>query len=95
MTQDPIVAEIQTEFLEANRLNRRWIILEANGQFEVHTHTSDGVAPPSVYPTARRAVARIMQLMNVGPVAPQTWPEEVCVGSVTFDDDGTKQPHPS
>ena len=60
----------------------RWFIVEIDGQYEAHEWTPTGVAPPSTYPTRRAAVARLMQLMRVGPVAPQTHPEEACIGEI-------------
>lgn len=33
-------------------------------------------------PTARQAVARLLQLLDMGPVAPQTTPERVCIGEL-------------
>jgi len=60
-----------------------WAIIEtSDGQFQVYHQTADGVAPPSEYPTKRKAVARLLQLIRTGPVAPQTWPERACIGSV-------------
>lgn len=60
----------------------RWLIVEINGRYEVHVWTVDGVAPPSTYDTKRQAAARLLQLLKIGPVRPQTWPEEVCIGYV-------------
>ena len=50
-------------------------IIETEAGFEVHQWTADSVCPPSVYPTARLAASRILQLLGIGPVAPQTHPE--------------------
>jgi hypothetical protein len=57
-------------------------IVDIDGHFEVHDHTRDGIAPPSVHLTKRAAASRVLQLLAIGPVAPQTWPEDVCIGSV-------------
>lgn len=60
------------------------IFLEAlpQARWRVHEWTPDSVFPPIEYPTKRLAAARVLQLLQVGPVAPQTHPEEVCIGSI-------------
>lgn len=58
------------------------IIEMPNGEFQVYSQDGDGVAPPSEYSTMRKAVARLLQLAHTGAVAPQTWPESVCIGHV-------------
>lgn len=69
------------------RADRVHFIVEIGGHIEVHQHTPNGIAPPSTYNHKRQAVARVMQLMQTGMVAPQTWPEEVCIGFVQSDED--------
>lgn len=60
-----------------------WAIIEMpDGNFQVYNQQADGVGPPTEYPTRRKAVARLLQLLGTGAVAPQTWPEEICVGFV-------------
>ena len=66
------------------------IIEMPSGEFEVYNQTADGVAPPSDYPSMRKAVARLLQLAGTGAVAPQTWPESVCIGHVALRDDSTE-----
>jgi hypothetical protein len=82
MTQDAIVTEIQNEWLEQNRTALRWMIVETPEGYEVHQHSAASVWPPTTYPTKRLAAARLLQLLGIGPVAPQTHPESVCVGYV-------------
>lgn len=83
---DPDIVALQDAFLDKNRRRNRWIVMENDdGYYEVHVHTEDGVAPPSVYPSKRLAVARLMQLLGVGPVAPQMTPEAVEVGNVEIE----------
>lgn len=92
MTHDEEVAEIKTVTFDMFRDSRKvWIIEERGADFIVHTwdgpdakHGS-GVGPASSYPTLRKAASRLMQLLAVGPVAPQTWPEEACIGSISTD----------
>lgn len=55
-------------------------ISQKDGKFYVHKWDKDNVAPVSEYPSAREAAARILQLLHIGPVAPQTWPEMACIG---------------
>jgi hypothetical protein len=77
------VPTIQREHFACWIGRKLWAIVEMpNGNFQVYEQSEDGVAPQSEYPTKRKAVARFMQLMRVGPVAPQTWPEEICIGRV-------------
>jgi hypothetical protein len=46
----------------------RWMIEERNGA---------SIYPSTLKPNAREMIARLMQLANVGPVAPQTTPESI------------------
>ena len=46
---------------------------------------TDGVAPPTVKPSKREVAARLLQLLNIGPVAPQDYAEEVCVGKFEYN----------
>lgn len=79
---DPEIIQMQREWLETHQRFKRWIITEEPDGFWVHCHTEDGVAPPTRYPTKRLAASRILQLLGVGPVAPQDHPEEVCIGHI-------------
>ena len=83
---DSDIVSIQDTWLSENRTNERWIIVERNGQFEVHNHTVDGVAPTTIYPTKRLAAARLLQLLGIGPVAPQDHPEEIGITIVTLEE---------
>lgn len=90
MTPDETIAKIKQETFEVLRQSRRvWMIEERGAEFVVHTWLGDdwkngaGVGPPSSYPTLRKATARLLQLLEIGPVAPQTWPESVCLGTIT------------
>jgi hypothetical protein len=90
MTFDEEIAQIKRDTFDFFKDSRRvWIVEERGAEFIVHDWMGPsyvhgpGVAPASVYPTLRKAAARLMQLFAVGPVAPQTWPEKVCIGSIT------------
>lgn len=58
-------------------------IVEEDGEWVVHQFSETGVSPPSTYPSKRLAAARVLQLMHVGPVAPQTHPETAAIGAFT------------
>lgn len=86
MMQDPEIVSMQSEWNEKWRDRRRWILVEeADGTYSVHQHDLTGVSPPSEYPDKRKAAARLLQLLGIGPVAPQHWPEEVCIGSIEYE----------
>ncbi len=72
---------------------RVWILEESiQGVFAVHRwygttwKNGPGVGPLGVYPTLRKAAARLLQLLGTGVIAPQSWPEQYEIGSVTADD---------
>jgi hypothetical protein len=87
MTIEEEIEHIRQENLSRIALAHRTImIVEIDGKFEVHEHTPTGIAPVSDYPTKQKAAARVLQLLHIGPVAPQTWPEAVCIGTVYSDE---------
>lgn len=90
MSADAEIAEIKREYFDRLCNARQvWIVEECGAEFIVHRWTGGewkngaGVAPPSSYPTLRKTAARILQLFGTGAVAPQTWPERVCIGTIT------------
>lgn len=92
MSQDQEIEQIKRDTFEQFKDARRvWLIEERGAEFVVHSWNGPegefgaGVSPASSYPTLRKAAARLLQLLHCGPVAPQTWPEEVCIGSVSAD----------
>ncbi len=67
------------------RHKRRWIIVEeGDGTYSIHEHSTDGVAPPTIKTNKREVAARLLQLLGIGPVAPQDYPESICIGEVTY-----------
>lgn len=52
----------------------RWTLAEVD--------SVGNIWPTITKPTARAVVARLMQLLEIGPVAPQIEPEQVCIGEV-------------
>jgi hypothetical protein len=91
MTPDETITQIKQETFDVFKTSRAVYFIEERGaEFIVHQWTGDeaqhgpGVGPPSSYPTLRKAASRLLQLLGTGPVAPQTWPEEVCIGTVAI-----------
>jgi hypothetical protein len=88
MTPEENYADITAMQADWNALwrdKRRWIIVEeGDGTYSIHEHMVDGVAPPTVKPNKREVAARLLQLLQIGPVAPQDYPEEVCVGVIDY-----------
>lgn len=80
------ITEMQAEWSRAWRDKKRWIIVEeGNESYSIHEHTSDGVAPPTMKPNAREVAARLLQLLGIGPVGPQDYPESVCIGTIDYE----------
>lgn len=85
MTFEEEIAAIKRDHFDTFSTSKNvWIVEERGADFIVHQWSPGGVAPTSTYPTLRKAASRLLQLFHIGPVAPQTWPEEVCIGSVTL-----------
>ena len=79
---DKEIAEIAEENRNAWAGKRLWCVVEEADGYYVHSHAPDGVSPSSRHGTKREAVARLMQLLHVGPVAPQTHPETAVISNV-------------
>lgn len=58
------------QFKLLERSDGSWLIIESS---------CESVFPQTHKPTARAMIARLSQLLDVGPVAPQSWPEKVCL----------------
>ncbi len=81
--QEDDISGIQADWNARWRNKRRWIIVEeGDGSYSIHEHSKNGVAPPTAKPGKREVAARLLQLLGIGPVAPQDYPEEVCVGVI-------------
>lgn len=61
------------------------VVEREDGTFDVYQQNAGGVAPTSSYPNKRLAASRLLQLLGIGPVAPQTHPETACIGIVSSD----------
>ena len=79
---DKEIAEIAEENRAAWAGKRLWCVVEEADGYTVHSHAPDGVSPSSRHGTKREAVARLMQLFQIGPVAPQTHPEKAVISTV-------------
>lgn len=81
------VPTMQREYHAAWVGREMWAIIDLpNGKFGVYWQSAESVGPVTEYNTKRQAAARLLQLLAVGPVAPQTWPEEIGVGHVSLSD---------
>lgn len=79
------ITQMQAEWQAGWRDKERIIIvMELDGTYIIHQHTKDSVYCPTEKKTAREVASRLLQLLNVGPVAPQDWPEEICVGEIDY-----------
>ena len=65
-----------------------YTITETSDGFALEEQCGENILPQTHKATAREVIARLMQIMNVGPVAPQTFPEEVCIGYVETSNSG-------
>lgn len=80
---DAEVEQIRDEHYASLRKRRCIIIEQSDYGYRVHQWSPDGVAPQSDYDTPHEAAARALQLLKItGPVSPQDWPEQVCVGTI-------------
>jgi hypothetical protein len=60
-------------------MNTRTFLIreEPDGSWMIHYAAGENIYPVTVKNSAREMIARIMQLLDVGPVAPQIGPERV------------------
>lgn len=88
MSEDPWdIPTMQRAHEERLRETHRWIIAETDDGFEVHEWTVDGVAPWFTYPVKEAAAARVLQLLGIKhAIAPQSYPESVCIGYIKTED---------
>jgi hypothetical protein len=79
-----IIFRLKQETFETHLRNCPLLILAENddGSFTVHRWSKESVFSAHDYATARLAAARMLQLLGTGPVAPQTFPEQTCIGVV-------------
>lgn len=74
---------IQVENLMSFVGRPAWAIVDLpDGTFGVYQQTARSVFPMIGYPSKRAAASRLLQLLGIGPVAPQTQAESVCIQSI-------------
>lgn len=56
---------------------RKFILTEVDGAWTIEEIVCESIYPVTAKPNTREMIARLMQLVEVGPVAPQTEPEKV------------------
>lgn len=78
------INEIKSEHYESNRDKPIVAIVQEGNEFGVYQQTKDSVSAYIKYPNARLAAARVLQLLGLGPVAPQDHPEEICIGHIDY-----------
>ena len=70
-----------------------WKITETVDGFLLEERDNRGnIWPPTIKPSKRDVIARLIQVMKVGPVAPKIEPEIVFVGSITLGNSGDQPP---
>lgn len=71
---------------------KKYVITQHDdGRFVLEESDDRGnVWPPTEKDSARQIVARLMQLLEIGPVAPQITPEKVCIGEITYSPEGER-----
>lgn len=52
-------------------------IIEDDEAWHVSMVEGESIYPTTSYPTSRLAVARVLQLLDLGPVGPQDHPEDI------------------
>lgn len=69
---------------EAIEMKNRYSLTEQDdGSWLIEQESGTGSTWPAITkPSKRAAIARLLQLVDVGPVAPQIEPESVCIGSI-------------
>ena len=87
-----IIFRIKQETFEGHLRNKPLLIVaeNADGSFTIHRWSLDSVSPSHDYTDARKAAARVLQLLGIGPVAPQTWPEVACIGHIKYEQQETE-----
>lgn len=89
---DPEVLQIKRDWARSVEGAKLIAIEERADGWVVHQHTADSVFPPVLYPNKRLAAARVLQLLHIGPVAPQSHPESVCIETVELDSPAASPP---
>jgi hypothetical protein len=76
------------EELQFTDLHEIRLIETIPGHWMIRESTKDSVFPPTVKPTTKEMVARVAQIVGLKElVEPQNYPEQICVGEITEDED--------
>lgn len=66
---------------------KRYTIQETNRGFYLSCADEAGnVFPTTHHATERLLASRFLQLLGIGPVAPQIHPESVCIGEIILEE---------
>jgi hypothetical protein len=67
---------------ELGRGKHRFLIIDMGDHWTLREMTNDSVMPPCDKGTKREIASRLLQVMEIGPVAPQSFPEEICINMI-------------
>lgn len=69
-----------------NEVIKQHFVLQelADGSWAIRQYKDGNIWPATYKPNARAMMSRLSQLLDVGPVAPQMEPEQICIS-----DDGS------
>ena len=67
---------------ELGRGKHRYLLIDLGDHWTLREMTRDSVMPPCDKNTPREIAGRLLQLLQTGPVAPQSFPEEICVSEI-------------
>ena len=59
-----------------------------DGSWVIKEFKNGSIYPDTLKPNARAMIARLSQLLDIGPVAPQTEPERICIEAPLRDTKG-------
>lgn len=65
-----------------NNKLRKIELTECGDNWAVAMSDRDAIYPTTSHKSKRLAVSRILQLLDIGPVAPQIHTEEICIGEI-------------
>jgi hypothetical protein len=63
-------------------MSERYTMEKTSNGWELSIEKGESIFPTTTYKTKRLVVARLSQLLDIGPVAPQTHPERICIGVI-------------
>jgi len=81
-TLDAEIEAMADKHWELGRGKPRWLIIDMGDHFTLREMSQDSVMPPCDKQTKREIAARLLQVMEIGPVAPQNFPEEIGINMI-------------